>query len=142
MKSLLTPAKSTYLLEQGPDYLHQETTEWLSELEFCKTELSFLAKLLDKAFLRVSDAQKLSDLASLEKKVKAVRTLTLQTVQEEVIKYERILSRIDQDQFFMNKQSMMGQHLLNAQKVKDFMSTVRKIKAEIFKTVEQQLKQA
>ena len=72
MIALLEPSKTNYLLQPGLGDLHREVTAWLNELAFCKSELLFLNKLLDKYFLRVRGQEKLSALISLEKKVKEI----------------------------------------------------------------------
>jgi len=47
MKNLKV-ADSTYLLEEGLEKLHQESMDWISEMDLWKLELDFFQKLLDK----------------------------------------------------------------------------------------------
>jgi len=46
MKNLKV-ADSTYLLEEGLEKLHQESMDWISEMDLWKLELDFFQKLLD-----------------------------------------------------------------------------------------------
>ena len=58
MQTLTTP-KTSNLLEAGLDVLHSESKEWLSEIEFLKSELSFFMKLLNsKVFAIEKDRQR------------------------------------------------------------------------------------
>jgi hypothetical protein len=142
MTILLSPATSDYLLEPAPDHLHQDATEWLSDLEFCKTELSFLNKLLDKTFLRSSATQMQNDLAALDNRVKFFRTVSLKKLHDEIINHERRLAVLDEDVFSMDRESIIKEHEKQEVAVNTFMETVKKLKKEIFAFVEQEIKSA
>jgi hypothetical protein len=140
MTSLLTAAKNEYLLEQGHNYMHDETISWLSDLEFCRTELAFLTRLLDKTFLRVKSAQKISDLIQLEKKVKTFRMMSVKALHDEVVNYERELSLLDENKFLKKKQSFFNEHEKHELAINRFMNEVKEMKMEVFKFVETEIK--
>jgi hypothetical protein len=140
MKKLIAPAKSNFMLQVGHDYLHHETTEWLSELEFCKTELSFLTKLLDKAFLRVRGKLKVNELTEIEKKVKSFRTKTLKLLHDGIIAHEQHLGALDELTFKQDEESTREEHRKYSSAMKEFTLSIKEIKKEIFEIVETQVK--
>ena len=140
MTTLVAPVKTDHLLPAAPEHLHQDATEWLSDLEFCRTELSFLIKLLDKTFLRVRGTQRLDDLSILEKKVRALRAKPLKQLHDAVILHEQHLASLDLDEFSLNRQSIVEEHAKHELGVTAFMRTIKKIKKEIFDFVEAEIK--
>ena len=142
MTMLLEQEKGAYLLKPPMESLHHEVTEWLSELDFCKAELAFLSKVLDKYFLRVKGSQKLSDLFVMEKKVKAFRSNALKEIHHVVIHHEQHLAALDEDKFSQDEQAIREEHRKHSERMKTFLGSIRKIKKEIFSFVEKELKQA
>jgi hypothetical protein len=139
MSTLIESPKSDYLLQPHPSDLHNEATEWISDLEFCKTELIFLNKLLDKSFLKTKGKERLADLLAFEKKIRFFRANTLKSIHSEVIVHERHLASLDENVFAQDEQSIREEHERINTSVNAFMGTVRKIKKEIFDFVEKEL---
>jgi hypothetical protein len=142
MTTLLSPAKSDYLLEMDFSSLHSESIEWLSEIEFCNTELAFLEKLMNKAFLRVNNVNKLQELNALERKGKELKTQSLKKLYNEVIIHERNLASFDENMFSMNEQSLRDEHHKQKSGVADFMATFKSFKKAVFELVEEQIRQS
>ena len=140
MTKLLSPVTGAYLLEPAPDMLHQDATQWLSDLEFYKTELAFLAKILNIAFLRVSSQQQLRGLKSLENKVKLFSEHSLDKLHEQVIRHENHLSELSEDKFKKNRKAVIEEHQAQFGEMRTFSDDVRDLKKEIFAVVENQLK--
>src|SRR5689334_6675809 len=99
MATLLNPASSKYLLNPAPGFLHNEVTAWLSELAFVETEIQFLSKLLNSAFLRATSKEKIIELSDLDKKVKDFKTKNLDTLKQALANHEHELSLLDLDTF-------------------------------------------
>ncbi len=69
----LTSPKSAYLLEGGLDVLHSESREWLSEVEFVKSELRFFMRLLkSKVFVLSKEQQRQHIFENMDKLCSAV----------------------------------------------------------------------
>lgn len=65
------------------------TIEWLSELEFSRTELSMLSKFLDKSFLRLHKKHRYNELLQLDQKVKKFLNDNLKRMQDKIKTHER-----------------------------------------------------
>lgn len=142
MTKLLTPATNAYLLEPAPQHLHSEALEWLSDLEFYKTEIIFLTKLLDIAFLRVTSDENLKLLKALEKKVRSFREQTLDDLHQRVTEHEKHLSELDEDLFKKNKPKVDEEHHNRYKEFVAFAEEIKELKKEIFTLVEVQMKRS
>jgi hypothetical protein len=141
MTTLIPVPKNDFLLQEHPVNMHEETMEWLSELEFCKTELAFLSKLLNKALFNTGSIRKISELDMLDKKIKVFKEKTLKEIHDSVIRHELHLASLDENAFaqaYLIKQ----EHNKKSMSVKAFMSSVKRVKKEIFDFVERQMKQS
>lgn len=142
METLLAPPQNELLLQLSLDDLHHTTTEWISKLEFCKTELSFLTKLLDKYFLRVKGNQKITELTSLSIKVKSLRNKALKELHNSVIVHERNLASLHANMLIQDEQAIREEHLKFNLGFKEFMSELKKLKQETFNFLDKELKLA
>lgn len=140
MTTLISASKNDFLLQEHPVNMHEETMEWLSELEFCNTELEFLNMLLNKASLNRVSIKKLNDLDVLDKKVKLFRRKTIREINDSVTEHENHLSSLDENAFAQDAHLIKQEHTKMNMSVKAFMGTVRKVKKEIFDFVEAQMK--
>lgn len=142
MTKQLTQATGAYLLQPAPQHLHNEALEWLSDLEFYKTEISFLTKLLDIAFLRVTSDENLNQLKALERKVRSFREKTLDDLHLLITKHENHLSKLDEDVFKKKKYEIDEEHRNHYKDVVDFAEEIKELKKEIFTLVEVQMKRS
>ncbi len=140
METLLVPQKSAYLKKESLLGLHQTCVWWLSELEFCKTEFSFLNKLLDRYFLRMKSATQLAALMNMEKKVRLFRTKTWKIIHTHVVHHEHMLTALDENMFAQDEQYIRDEHQKLMAVVQAFMDQVRELKKEIFRFVETEVK--
>lgn len=87
----LTSPKSAYLLEAGLDVLHFESREWLSELEFMKSELRFFMKLLSsKVFMLDKEPQRKHILENMSK----LSTSVVHELEQAVKEHEKLLAEL------------------------------------------------
>lgn len=140
MTKLLSPTNGAYLLGPAPEHLHRESLNWLSELEFYKTEIAFLTKLLDIAFLRITSGQNLDELNVLEKKVRSFREKRLDELHNKIMRHENHLSELDEDVFKKNKPEIDEEHHSQFRDMTTFTDNIKELKKEIFALVETQLK--
>lgn len=141
MTKLISAPTNEFLLQEHPVNMHVETTDWLSELEFCKTELSFLTNLLKKVFLNANNKKRMSEAASLEKKVKLFSEKTLKELHGSVIKHEQHLASLDENAFAQDESVIKKEHGKEKLSVIAFMGSVKKVKKEVFDFFEVQMKQ-
>ena len=141
MTTLISAPTNDFLLQEHPVNMHVETTDWLSELEFCKTELAFLTNLLKKVFLNANNKRKISEAASLEKKVKLFSEKTLEVLHDSVIKHEQHLASLDENAFAQDEHVIKKEHEKKKLSVNAFMGSVKKVKKEVFDFFEVQMKQ-
>ena len=142
MTRLIAPSKNDFLLQEHPVNMHVEAREWLSELEFCKTELAFLNKLLNKAFLSAVSIKKINALDIIDKKIKVFKEKMLKEILDSVILHEQHLASLDENSFAQDAHVINQEHNKTSMGVKAFMSSVKKIKQEIFDFTEGQMKQS
>ncbi|HRH65005.1 MAG TPA: hypothetical protein PLU53_01780 [Bacteroidia bacterium] len=141
MTNLLTEAKSDYLLQTGISELHYEVTQWINEIEFYKTELFFLNKLLDRYLLRISNSEKVNAMLDLEKKVKSFRTGTLKKMIAAITEHEAELAKLDDNDLSQDEQRIREEHKEHKLAVKELAGNVKKLKIDIFSFVENLVKQ-
>jgi len=94
MDLLETTTKHEFLLEAPLQVLHEESREWLEDIEFWKDEAAFLLKLLiEKTKEGVLNTQT-SSLKEAEKELLAVSVEKLEDLRIEVADHEKFLARL------------------------------------------------
>lgn len=141
MAKLLTQAKGDFLLMEHPVNMHEEVTQWISELEFCNTELLFLQNLLNRYFLQISVKKRIEEFKILESKLKTFHTKYFREFHDAVLRHEHDLSELDKDIFSQNGKTIQKAHKKHKLGMTAFMGSVKKIKKEIFTFIEKQLKE-
>ncbi len=142
MTTLISTPKNDFLLQEHPVNMHEETMEWLSELKFCKIELAFLNKLLNKAFLSSVSIKKINALDELDKKIKVFREEMFKEIYDSVISHEQHLALLDENAFAQDAHVIKQEHNKMSTSVNAFMGSVKKVKKEIYDFVEGQMKQS
>lgn len=141
MAKTLSNSGQNFLLQEGLNYLHKQTTDWLSELEFYGTEFIFFTKLLDKAYLRTGSSKKSAELNLIFQKLKSFRVEMLQKLADTLSLHERHLASLDLNVFAQNEYAIRQEHEQCRHDMIALTDSIRKIKKEIFNIVEKQLKQ-
>ncbi|HXH19017.1 MAG TPA: hypothetical protein VNJ07_08025 [Chitinophagales bacterium] len=127
METLASP-KTSYLLETGLDVLHSESREWLSELEFLKSDLRFFMKLLKStAFESGKEQQRQHIFENMDKLASAI-TAELET---EVKSHEKNLAAL-----LANKNrddaSYRSKHIQLKERIERINNDVRTLKMLVF----------
>ena len=136
MTKLLSPAKKMFLLMEHPVNMHDELTQWISELEFCKTELLFFQKLLNKYFLKISVEKKIGKFNILENKLKKFQNDKFYKIYDALIAHEHQLSDLDKDKFSTLEKLITIEHKKHKTDFVTFMNNMKVIKVEIFDFIE------
>jgi len=133
MTTLLAPPKNDFLLQTGISELHSDVICWLDEVEFYKTEISFLIKLMNRHLLRINQSEKVNALLELEKKVKNYRTVKLSKMMLALYDLESQLSKLDESLFSQDEQLIREEHKNDADEIT---VSIRKLKLEVFAFIE------
>lgn len=141
MATLIGPAKNDFLLLEHPVNMHEEVTQWLSDLEFCNTELNFLQKLLNKYFLRISVKNKLTALNRLELKLKSIQTKNFKKIHSAILLHEHRLSELDKDKFLINEKSIRKEHNKNKSDMISLMTVMKEFKSELYAFIEKEMRE-
>lgn len=132
MEALITP-KTNYLLEAGLEVLHHESKEWLSELDFMKSELRFFMKLLNsKVFILEKDQQRQHIFKNMDKLAGSV----LQDLEQEVKTHEKSLSTLLTATKDADDAKYRATHKELQQKVQQLVNDIRSLKMLVFLFVE------
>ncbi|MEO8146775.1 MAG: hypothetical protein ABI723_04005 [Bacteroidia bacterium] len=142
METLTTTFAKESRLQFNPHDIYISTIEWLSELEFSKTELSLLSKLLDKSFLRAHKQQEYCELLRLDKRVKLFLNYTLRDMQRKIAEHEKHFVLLDENIFTQDEQFIHDEHKENESCLTEFRNDLNKLKNELFHFVEGEWKSA
>jgi len=128
---------TNYLLKPGHDQLFLETKEWKSDLEFYKTELAFLDKLLDKTFLRITTHAETIELESLTSEIRNLVDNKLEPLFRKVLSHEKYLGTMEKETFSKSEDSLWEEQGKIGGEIYSFISEVKILKQNIFKSVEE-----
>ncbi len=132
METLTTP-KTNYLLEAGLDVLHSESREWLSEVEFLKSELRFFMKLLNsKVFSIGKDQQR----QHIFKNMDNLATSVIYELEHEVKSHEKNLSVLLTAKKDTSDAPYRTKHKQLKRKVAQVINDTRTLKMLVFDFVE------
>ncbi len=128
----LTAPKTGYILEARLDLLHSESKEWLSEVEFFKSELRFFMKLLkSKVFTLKKEHQRQHIFENMDRLSSSV----VREVEKEIKAHEKQLSelmggkRSDDERYRQVHKSLL-------EKIKQLDNDIRTLKMLVFDFVE------
>lgn len=131
MESLTSP-KTNYLLEAGLDVLHAESKEWLSDLEFQKSELNFFLKLLNS---KVFELDKEPQRQHIYENMNKLCTSVLMELQQDVKAHEKTLAEVLASKSNSDA-PYRAQHRQLKAKVSQIDNDVRTLKMLVFRFVE------
>jgi hypothetical protein len=130
MEKLLALSKGTYLLEAPFEVLHEESMEWLEEIEFWKDEAAFFYTLImDRT--KTAPLLKTKQAKEVERHLIYVSAERLDDLKIEVQSHEKFLSRIMDDPH-LDEQLYRNRHKVIAKKFHDFEKEFRLMKKKIF----------
>jgi len=124
--------KWSYLLEASLEALHEESSVWISEIEFWKREVSFFSKLLSNKYVKsvLEGKKEMYDLATA--RLKTYKEKTLEAFKKEVMDQERILSEILQNKTSVEDAVYRERHRDLTEKIRNFKDEYQNIKKDFF----------
>jgi hypothetical protein len=132
--NILTSPKKNYLLEAGLDVLHQESTEWLNEIDFWRDEAYFFYTLItNKAWSAVPSASG-PLLQKIESELSAITLNDLNRLSEEVSEHEALLGSLIATKF-ADPSAYRDTHRELGEKFSAFAARFRALKMQVFELV-------
>ncbi len=128
---LLESPKSAYLLEASITILHQESMEWLEEIEFWEDEIIFFTALIVGNTKKFPSVLKTKEGKNIKNFLINLSIDALDDLKLEVHAHERYLSKM-LDSKKQNEQLYRSKHKSIAKKVSDFESNFKQMKKTVF----------
>jgi hypothetical protein len=94
MELLETVTKHEFLLEAPLQVLHEESREWLAEIDFWKDEAAFLFRLIIEKTKGGAVFLQTQDVKDAEKELITISAEKLEDMRLEVVEHEKFLARI------------------------------------------------
>ncbi|GAL86666.1 hypothetical protein MYP_3896 [Sporocytophaga myxococcoides] len=136
MTQLLESPKTTYLLEGSLEVLHQQTREWLSEMDLWKDEILFFKNLINKQLLKVKTEDDKEELRDYEKILSKMHNDWLEHLYMQTQAHEMYLAGIMQNRPKDYDEVYRERHRDLTEKVDGFHKEMRSIKSELFEFIE------
>jgi hypothetical protein len=131
----MTTVNSDHLLEGSLDWLHQQTTEWCSEVEFWREELVFFYRLLRKRELKANlPSQRLAD---LEKELVKISSEDLQELRTLLRKHDAKLRKLTEQISKNSELEYRHNHKAILFNIQHFEIKMRNFKKSVFGFVKQ-----
>jgi hypothetical protein len=128
---LLAIPKTEYLLDASLESLHQESQEWIREIEFWDDELTFFYKLLRQKESKRSFPPE--DLAVIEKELVRINAEKMEPVRNGVLSHERLLSSVARSESLNEERVYREAHRRLLMEVLGLYGTIREFKKRVFK---------
>lgn len=131
MAQLLVSAKSDFLLEAPLEVLHEESLEWLEEIEFWKDETAFFYTLM----ITKSEEQPPSkSLLGIQNHIIYLSAEKIDDLKLAIQRHERYLAGMLKSKR-QDEGAYRAQHKAIAKKVHDFEMEMREMKKKVFAVV-------
>ncbi len=124
--------KSAGLLEEGLDVLHQESQEWLSEVAFWKDEVEFYYGLVVRKTIHKLPVTSKDAAAKIEGELIRITGGELDQLQQEIEMHEYYLNQLLESKQ-TDEERYREKHKLLLNKIHDFETKFKSLKADIFK---------
>ena len=128
-------SKKTYLLEAPLEILHEESLEWIEEIEFWKNEVAFFLKLLKQKSKQNPSDLKTPEAKGIEKHLIHVSVEKLEELKIEAQSHEQFLVKI-MDNPKLDEHIYRLRHKTLSEIFKNFETEFKEMKKEIFQLVE------
>lgn len=131
----LTSPKSTYLLEAGIEILHEQSYEWLNEIEFWKDEAAFFKRLINNKTLISVPLNAKNNIQKIEQELFRLTENELGNLQNEVTQHEKKLNALFETGQ-EDKKTYRDGHKQLTQKIHEFEDRYKNLKKEVFALAE------
>ena len=125
-----TAINANHLLEGSLEWLHHQTTEWISDIQFWSEEFTFLYHVLRKSELRLN--YPMQQVAELEKELIKISNKDLNELETALGRHERKLRVIIEAPSKINELVYRYDHKVILFSLKDVAEKVRRFKKSVF----------
>lgn len=132
----LKSTAAIYLLHPGLETLHEQSTEWLSDIAFWRDEAAFLYALEIKKTLKSVPVKAKEAMEQAENELVRLSGGDIDKLYDEVVAHERYLSNLLESKK-ENEADYREKHEKIAEKVIKFEDRFKRLKKEIFEVVKQ-----
>ena len=129
-------SQSDISLPKGLTELHYESQQWLSTIEFWKTEINFFKKQIDKNYLRVTLCDKMRGIEDFDNRLKEISTHALAQLEIEIRKHEHYLNKFQSGDSDVDDVTYRNIHQEESQKMLSFENDFKQFKLELFHCLE------
>lgn len=127
----LAPAKGDFLLEAPLEILHEESLEWLEEIEFWKDETAFFYTLM----IKKSDKQPpTKSLLGIQNHIIYLSAEKIDDLKLEIQTHEKFLAGILKSKR-QDEEAYRIKHKAIAKKIRDFENEMKEMKKKVFALV-------
>lgn len=130
-----TAIKTDHLLDGSLEWLHQQTTEWLREVEFWREEIMFFHHLLQKKELQLHAP--VQRVAELEKELYRNSNEELKELENRLLEHEGKLRVIIEAGPGSNESPYRHDHTIIQFLVQQFVLKIRDLKKSVFVLVKE-----
>ena len=138
MEHLLALGKHTFLLEAPIEILHEESLEWLEEIEFWKDEITFFFRLM---LTKNTQKPKTKMALDIESQLIYLSSEKLDDLKLSVQSHERFLSEMIKTVKWLDESVYRSKHRNLSKKFQLFEIEMKKLKTKIFQLVENSSKE-
>jgi hypothetical protein len=135
MEKLIAAAKSAFLLEAPLEVLHEESMEWLEEIEFWKDEAAFFYSLILKSAQSLP-LSKSKEAKEIESQLVYLSSERLDDLMLEVKVHEKFLANMIGN-VRLDEQGYRSRHKEIVSKLTGLENEFRSLKREIFALIKQ-----
>ncbi len=118
---LLAPPKSMQLLDVGLETLHEQSFEWLNEIDFWRDEVAFFYSLLVEKTLKSVPINSRDTIENIENEILSISDGELDELQHAVEEHEKFLSHLlesnyDGEETYREKHRQLDYEFMNFKK--------------------------
>jgi hypothetical protein len=130
----ISHSQKNYLIEAPLEVLHEQSMEWLEEIEFWKDEIAFFYKLLGLEAKTNPASLKSENAKIVETQIIHISAQELDELKTETESHEKFLSRIMDDPK-LNDQLYKNRHRIIFEKYTSLERRIKELKQKLFQLV-------
>lgn len=132
---LLSSPKTSYMLEANLEVLHEETTEWLNDINYWRDEIAFFYTLMVKKIGKGMEGDDQEEIGHIQDELLHINQNKLDELQQMLETHERNLSALLDGVSLHDERSYRDKHKVILGKVRNINERIRSLKREIFSLV-------
>lgn len=140
MKLRVRP-KSDYLKNASFSELHRINLEWESEIKLWQDELNFFQRLIDKYIMKMVHESTLAKVQDIVNQIIYYNDTDIDAIMLKIKTHEKHLEQLLEDKFSHDETLFRMEHEDLEEEVTLFMENFKKFKQEIFKVMDELLKE-